>query len=250
MRRDIADHRVEGRGDVLRHRRYSSARQQGAPRSAARVRPCAIALRSVQPRCGRRDQVRAGSRRRGILCRTFVVTIVSHASPSACCLDEAIQGSQFAACAFDIERRLPGSQPGSQALVSAQEDYIKAVNQRFGWKRMNQAMHHVVVVGAGFGGLELTGALARRAGAHHHDRQAQPPPFPAAALSGRDDALATSEIVAHPPSLAQAQGRDDAARHGQRSRPRAGKRVLLDDGGGFPTTRSCWPRARATHLRP
>ena len=45
---------------------------------------------------------------------------------------------------------------------------------------------HVVIIGGGFGGLYAARALRRRAGPGHAGRPPQPPPLPAAALSGGD----------------------------------------------------------------
>ena len=61
-------------------------------------------------------------------------------------------------CIHDIERRVPGSRQRSDVVAVHKSTYIRL--GFIGVNEMNQASHHVVVVGAGFGGLEFTRALA------------------------------------------------------------------------------------------
>ena len=78
---------------------------------------------------------------------------------------------------------------------------------------------HVVIIGGGFGGLYCARALARRAGAHHARRSAQPPPVSAAALPGGDrGAQPGRHRAADPRHRAQAAELRRAARRGRRRR--------------------------------
>ena len=113
---------------------------------------------------------------------------------------------------------------------------------------MTTATHHVVVIGAGFGGLEFTRALAgapvrvtiidRR---NHH--LFQPLLYQVATTS-----LATSEI-AWPVRHLLRKRKDVTTLLGTVAGiDAAGKRVLLEDGGRSPTTRWCWRPARGTPI--
>ena len=64
--------------------------------------------------------------------------------------------------------------------------------------------HHVVVVGAGFGGTRDRAPAWRRAGPHHDRRPTQPPSVSAPSLSGGDRvARALGDRLAHPASLSR-----------------------------------------------
>jgi choline dehydrogenase-like flavoprotein len=68
----------------------------------------------------------------------------------------------------------------------------------------------IVIVGAGFGGIEAAKSL-RRAGRGHRDRPAESSLLPAAALPSRDrGALSGRRGLADPPHSAQAEERDGA----------------------------------------
>ena len=79
--------------------------------------------------------------------------------------------------------------------------------------------HRVVIVGAGFGGLEATLRTDGRAGQHHAARPPQPSSVPAAVVSGRDRvARDLGDRLADPLSVARSPGGHDLVRHGDRRR--------------------------------
>ncbi|TIV70092.1 MAG: hypothetical protein E5V79_06895, partial [Mesorhizobium sp.] len=70
-------------------------------------------------------------------------------------------GSTRYICIHDAARRLWGMFQSRQDVVAAHKiPTFHVVVLRREVDEMNEARHHVVVVGAGFGGLELTRALA------------------------------------------------------------------------------------------